>query len=259
MRPEPTGEALPAGGIPVPGVDLVPDRPAPQGAEARLDRIIEEWHRRSAAHASLDVRFALRERDSRWSEDVSGIGRIVLTSGGRMLVELDRGIGGAHDEERIIWGEDSVHQFISKTKTHIAWSIAAEDQGRLPAFLALPFCWKLNVESLKSRFRVELVAEQRPTTCLLRFTPLTPIGRETLSKAYVELDRSTYLPRRYVLISPNGRSTRDFCVTEAQCDQPHPEQFWRIPDDRGWKVTRPVAGQAVERWLSGLIKPDLVP
>jgi hypothetical protein len=176
-----------------------------------------------------------------------------------MLVEVDRGTGGAHDKERIIWGEDSVHQFFSKTQTHIAWPIAAEDRGRLPALLALPFCWKLNVEGLKSRFRVELVAEQRPATCLLRFTPLTRIGRETLSKAYVELDRSTYLPRRYVLITPDGRSTRDFCMTEAQCDQPHPEEFWRIPDDRGWKVTRPVAGQAVERWLSRLIKPDLVP
>jgi hypothetical protein len=159
----------------------------------------------------------------------------------------------------LLWNRSScsVHQFISKT--HITWPIASEDRGRLPAFLALPFCWRLNVEGLKSRFHVELVAEERPATCLLRFTPLTPIGRETLSKAYVELDMATYLPNRYVIVSPNGRSTRDFRVTEAQCDQPHPEEFWPIPDDREWKITRPVAGQAVERWLSRLIKPDLVP
>jgi RNA polymerase sigma factor (sigma-70 family) len=259
MRPEPSGDAASGGGIAVPGVDLAPDPPAPQGAEARLDRILEEWHRRSAAHASLDVRFTLRERDSRWAEDVSGTGHIVLTSAGRMLVEIDRGTKGAHDKERIIWGEDAVHQFISKPKTHIAWPVAAGDRGRLPAFLALPFCWKLNVEGLKSRFRVELVADKPPGTCLLRFTPLTPIGRETLSKALVELDLSTYLPRRYVLISPDGKSTRDFCVTEAQCDRSHPEEYWLVPDVSGWNVTRPLANQAVERWLSRLIKPDLVP
>ncbi len=259
MRPEPSGDASPRGDIPVPGVDLAPDPAAPQRAEARIDRILEEWHRRSAARASLDVRFALRERDSKWGEDAPGTGRIVLTSGGRMLVELDRGTGGAHDQERIIWGEDAVHQFFSKSKTHIVWPIAAENRGRLPAFVALPFCWKMNVEGLKLLFRVELVADEPTGTCLLRFTPLTRIGRETLSKAFVELDRSTYLPRRYVLISPNGKSTRDFRVTEVQCDPSHTEELWRIPDDRGWKVIGPVADQAVERWLLRLIKTEFVP
>ena len=258
MRPEPSRDVAPRGGIPVPGVDLAPDSPAPPQAAARLDRILEEWHRRSAAHRSLDIRFTLRERDSKWHEDVSGTGRIVLTSGGRMLVELDRGTGGARDRERIIWGEGEVRQFLSKSKTHIAWPIATEDRGRLPAFLALPFGWKLNVEGLKSRFHVELVADDRPGTCLLRFIPLTPSGRETLSKAYLEVDRATYLPRRYGLISPNGQSTKDYCVTEVRCDRTHPEEFWRIPDDRGWTVTR-LGDSAVERRLSRLIKSDLVP
>jgi hypothetical protein len=176
-----------------------------------------------------------------------------------MRIELDRGTGGAHDQERIIWGEHKFHQFISKSKTHIVWPIAAEDRGRLPACVALPFCWNLGVEDLKSRFRVELVADEPTGACLLRFTSLTPIGRESFSKAFVELDRSTYLPRRFVLISPDGKSTKDFRVTEVQCEQSHPEEYWLVPDVRGWNVTRPVVNQAVERWLSHLIKPDLVP
>jgi RNA polymerase sigma factor (sigma-70 family) len=258
-RPEPPREAAPRDGIPVPGVDLVPDRPVSPQAGARLDRILDVWRRRSADHTSLDVRFSLCERDRRWGDDVFGTGRIVLAPGGRMLVELDRGTGAARDRERIIWTDDAWHQFLSKSKTHFVRPIAAEDRGRLPVVLALPFCWRMNAEDLKSRFRVELVSDDRPGTCLLRFTPLTPIGRETFSTAYVELDRSTYLPCRYVLILPGGKVTKDYRVTEARWDRPVPEETWRIPDDRGWTVNRLEAGQAVERWLSRLIKLDLVP
>lgn len=176
-----------------------------------------------------------------------------------MLFEIDRDRGGAHDRERIIYIDDAMHQFLSGSKQHFVWPIAAEDRGRLPTVFALPFGWRLDAAGLKSRFRVELVADDRPGTCLLRFTPSTPIGKETFSKAFVELDRSTYLPRRYVVLLPGGKSWRDFRVTEARCDRPVPEDLWRIPGERGWNVSRMEAGQSVLLWLSRLIKLDLVP
>jgi hypothetical protein len=258
-RAEPPRDAAPGGGIPVPGVDPAPEPPLPSRADARLDRILDEWRRRSADRTSLDVRFTLRERDLKWGDDVSGTGRVVLTSTGRMLFEADRGSGAAHHREWIIDTGDAMHHFVSKSKQHFIWPIAAEDRGRLPVVLALPFGWRLDAEGLKSRFRVELVSDEPSGTCLLRFTPLTPIGRETFSKAYVELDLATYLPRRYVVFLPGGKAWRDFRVTEARCDRPVPEDTWRIPEDRGWNVTQFEAGHSVRLWLSRLIKPDLVP
>jgi len=176
-----------------------------------------------------------------------------------MLYEVDRGRGGARNLERIIWADDAIHQFLSGSKQHFVWPIAAEDRGRLPTVLALPFGWRLDAGGLKSRFRVELVSDNQPGSCLLRFTPSTPIGRETFSKAYVELDRATYLPRRYVVFRPDGSSWLDFRVTEADCDRPIPEETWRVPDDHGWKVIRMEADQPVRLRLSRLIKLDLVP
>jgi hypothetical protein len=259
-RPETSREAAPSGGIPVPGVDLTPDPPASPEVDARLDRILDEWHRRSAVRTNLDVRFILRERDRKWGDDVSGTGRAVLTSEGWMLFEVDRGPGPARGLERIIRTDGAMHQFRSKPKTHIVWPMSAEDRGRLPAILSLPFCWRLDADGLKWRYRVDLVSDERPDACLLRFTPLTPIGRESFSTAYVELDRSTYLPRRYVVVLPGGRSTKDFRVTEAHCDRPIPEETWRIPDDdHPQPLTRWEEGRPLERWLSGLIKVDLVP
>src|SRR5262249_6652131 len=116
LRAEPPSDAAPGGGIPVPGVDLAHEPPARPGVDARLDRILDEWRRRSAAHASFDIRFTLRERDSKWGDDVSGTGQVVLTSAGRMFFEVDRDPGGKHDRERIICADDAMHQFISKSK-----------------------------------------------------------------------------------------------------------------------------------------------
>ena len=42
---------------------------------------------------------------------------------------------------------------------------------------------------------------------MLAITPSSAVDKETFSKAWIELDRSTFLPRRYHLISPDGKST----------------------------------------------------
>ena len=35
-------------------------------------------------------------------------------------------------------------------------------------------------------------------------------GRDTFSKAYIDLKRSTYLPQRYYVVQPNRRNSTDY-------------------------------------------------
>jgi hypothetical protein len=124
-------------------------------------------------------------------------------------------------------------------------------------FLALPFCWHLSCDSLKARYHVELLASKHADTWLLGITPSTEVGKGDFKKAFIELDRSTYLPRHYSLISPDGKSTRDYEVTEARSNQHVPKEVWLIPNLPSWKVRR-VDG--VTSWISrGLVKSQLVP
>ena len=236
-RPETHKDPIPEGDIPDPGLEMAPDAPARPEADARLGRILEEWRRRSAAYTSLDVRFTGLERNPRWGEENPLTGRIVLASGGRAFVEVARGAEKARFTERTIWMDDTMHLFLPERREHFIWPLDAKDRGRLPAFLALPFFWNLSAEGLKSRYDIELFMET-PEAWYLRVRPRTRVGRESFSKAFIILDRSTYLPLRYFLTCPDGKSSKDFRITETRCNQPISDEVWRIPDDSGWKVSR---------------------
>jgi hypothetical protein len=201
-----------------------------------------------------------------WRDDDETLtGHVVLTSAGRAFLDIASSRqNNSSAAERVIWTNDEVHQIHPATKHHIIWPIAAEDRGRLPFVLAVPFCWHLNAEKLKTRYHVEVLSSKHAETAeqaktwMFCFTPSTQIGRDDFSKAYIELNRSTYLPRRYHLVSSDGKSTKDYHVTEARYNQPIPDEVWQIPDLRGeWKVTRM---DGVMWWISrGLVKPGLVP
>ncbi len=107
------------------------------------------------------------------------------------------------------------------------------------------------------RYRLELVKED-DEIWVLGFTPLTESGRSCFSKAYLVLERATCLPKRYHVISPDGKRTQHFRVTEIQRNPTIPSDLLKIPNDAGWEVYRD-DGNAVSKWLSTLYKPNFLP
>ena len=233
------------------------DKPPSPDSRDRLDRVLKEWQRRSDERTSLDVRFVLRDRSPDCEDEVF-TGRVVLLPGRRALVETKReGQDKAARTQRLIWANDAFHQLLPERKEHIVWPIAADRQGRLPAALALPFLWRVSPDALKARYQVALVKED-PESWILSFAPLPKGGSPSFSKALLQLDRTTCLPRRYLLIGPDGRDTKDYRVTEVQSNRPIPEEVLRVPDDEGWRVIRQ-GDNKVTAWLNRLFKPDLLP
>jgi outer membrane lipoprotein-sorting protein len=234
------------------------DAPAPAEADGRLASVLSEWQRRSAATKSLDVHFSMTDFKTSFEERILG-GRVVLLREGRAFVEMTTytRVGVAVATDRIVWNKDGVHMLRLKEKEHTVWPREAKYKDRLPAVLALPFLWGVNTESLKAHYRVTLVKENAESF-YLTFVPLVQKDSPSFSQAILQLDRATYLPQRYVVMSANSKSVKDFRATKTQRDEPIPEDALRIPEDDDWRVAR--RGESkVEAWLLGLFKPDLLP
>jgi hypothetical protein len=234
--------------------------PAQPGAGADLAKILDEWQRRSAARKSLEVRYVGVNDDRAWDSREPFSGRVVLFSKVQALAEVTRGEASKKDNdysERLIWKDDALHQIQPAMKQDTVWPISAKDRGRLPAPLALPFLWNMSTKLLESRYRVELVKEEAETW-LLSVTPLTKPGRDWCSKAFIWLDRATYLPRRYHVRYPDGKRSTDYRVTEVRCDLAVPEEALRVPGGKGWEVIAMDESQ-FGSWFARLFTIELVP
>jgi hypothetical protein len=228
-------------------------------ADARLARVLKEWEQRSSGRKSIDIRLVREDRDNNWGEKEIYTGRVVLLPKGPAFVDMmkrDRA-GQVATTERLVWTKEEFHQIRLEQKMHFVWPIAQKDQGRLPSVLALPFFWHLSSDALKSRYQIELLKEQ-PDTWLFRIKPLADMGRQSFSMAYLFLDRSTFLPRRFYLISPNGKTTQDFRVTEVRPNHPAPTDLITIPEGSDWDVRR-MDRNVPLGWLSSLLKTELLP
>jgi hypothetical protein len=119
---------------------------------------------------------------------------------------------------RFIWNKATFHQIRPESKEHVVSPISEQDRNRLPAVLALPFLWNTSVEVLKTRYQVELLKEEA-ATCSLMITPISKRGPSSFSKAFLQFDHETYLPRRYLVWGHDGKTETDYRVTEVRYNQ----------------------------------------
>ncbi|MFO0887788.1 MAG: hypothetical protein U0790_01450 [Isosphaeraceae bacterium] len=228
------------------------------GDEARIGQILEEWQRRSSQWTSLDVDFDRTTDQVAWGARKQHKGRAVLIRGGAAVVELVKVEESGKESEtmRLLWRDGEFHQIQPGQKQRTTWPIAEPDRGRLPAMLALPFCWQTNVETLRSHYRISLMRED-PETWSLQFTPIGKAGKSEASRFYLKLDRRTCLPRRFIRLSPDGAAVEDYRITKAQVNEPARPEFLEVPQGEGWEVNR--AEEHLGFWVLRLLKPDLLP
>jgi hypothetical protein len=177
---------------------------------------------------------------------------------GSALVQFARrdAKGKAVETDRWVWTNKAVHYLRFELRNHSVWPIAEQDRGRLPARLALPFLWHVDPERLKSQYSVALVREDAGAWSL-SFAPLSAADRSGFCKAYLELDKKSFLPRRYLVL--NDKFANDFRVTEARLDKPVPKGVFEIPDEPGWNVMGNEEDMRKPTWLDRLLKPELLP
>jgi hypothetical protein len=205
----------------------------------------------------VDVRFTLESRNPAWGDERLR-GRVVLQRSGRAAVETEKQApdGTFVPSERLVWTGRAFHQLRFEGKKHFVWPRGESDRGRYPEMLALPFFWNLTADAVGPRYRVGLL-KQEDERWILSFTEPSESRRPWFSKAYLALDRKTFLPRRYYLVSPDGHSTREYRVIEARADVAVEESVFQFPEGQGWKVVgeepKPEDLELLPDWFKNLL------
>ncbi|MFO0910916.1 MAG: outer-membrane lipoprotein carrier protein LolA [Isosphaeraceae bacterium] len=121
--------------------------------------------------------------------------------------------------ERIICTGVEVWQYRSDTRQIFIFPLEKQAQQRALEEGPLPFLFNMKAAEAEARYLMSLVNET-PEYFVISVVPKLKIDLESFSKAFLKLNKKTFLPDRIFLVSPDGRSTKDFTLTSVRPNAP---------------------------------------
>lgn len=220
-------------------------QPQPPVNDARVKQLLGEWEKKSAELKTLDVHLKRTDKalDGAW-DDEEYLGRAILQSPDRAWLNFDKiqkgkdgkPVGVPH--ERIICTGSEIWQYQSKTKQIFIFPLDKENKKRAMEEGPLPFLFNMRAADAEARYLMSIVKET-PEFYVLSVAPRLRIDQEAFSKAFLQLNRTTYLPVRIKLISPDGNNTKDYVLSEVKRNNPvRPENFKGVVLPKPWQVER---------------------
>jgi TIGR03009 family protein len=205
----------------------------------------------SARLQTLDVAITRVDRSPAWGEDDHYEGRAMLKSPNRAWLDFNKVVQVVDPKtgekkktlkpyERIICTGEEVWQYRSETKQIFIYPLEKDMQQRALEEGPLPFLFNFKEAEAKNRYQMNLVAENNDFS-LIQIIPRLEIDKQSFTKAWVKLDRKTYLlPARIFLLSPDGKSSKDFVlqITKQVANKPVMDENFQGKEIAGWKVVR---------------------
>jgi hypothetical protein len=232
-----------------------------------IDQVLSRWEKEAAGRKTIAVTFAREDKQKGWdSENYDG--RLIIKDRETAVLHLAKSGKVPTDFERILWTHSEIRQYDYSTKEIFCFPMADVRGFRLPDLMCIPFLFNRTVAELKEDYDFHLEKEN-DKSYLIRFSPRPGAGHDpvlvehprenffqriltkmmfppfTFSRAYIELDKETLLPRRFLLVPPDGKGTQDYRVTNIRCNEPVPEELFRASLIKGWSVRQnPMSRQA---------------
>ena len=251
-------------------VDLAAER-ARIEAEAQnnrieLQRVLAEWEEKSKAITSLNVEFERIDRSPGWG-DVYYQGRAMLQSpdlaclefkkykldskGKKLVVTKDGKPTGqleAQPFERIVCTGKEVLQYSWDEKKIFVFPLDKQQRQKALQQGPLPFLFNMKAAELKQRYSMTLLKQTNPDYYLIGIAPNERIDKDSFSKAFLWLNKKTYLPHQLWLF-PIGEKERQEFVFAGGSNTIVPNstldpKFFLANRFEGWKVIDNPAGDA---------------
>ena len=99
----------------------------------------------------------------------------------------------------------------------------------------------------KQRYQMVL-QEENAKTYLVMIKPLLQDDKDSFSIAWINLDKRFLLPTRIYLLAPDGKSSKDFRLSQIKpnTDDVKPSLFVGVAPPKPWKVERNPGGAGVQ-------------
>lgn len=237
--------------------------PSPTVDPAKMEKLLALWERQSTLLKTLDAKVFRTDVIPAWDEIEYYEGRAIFKSPNLAFIDF-RKIKQDDDrkpvkdpktnawvsvpEERILCTGDEVWQYKSDTRQIFIYPLEEGQAEKAIEEGPLPFLFNMKAESAKKRYDMTLMSEDEKAYGI-SIKPRLDVDKESFSQAFVQLDRKYLLPIRIVLVSPDGKSKKDFQLGPIEPNKPVDDSNFKGKTVANWKVIRnpsaeDIAGEA---------------
>ena len=220
---------------------------APRYDPARMKQLLQVWEKESAKLKTLDVGIMRTDKSPLWPDE-NYKGRAIFQSPNLAWLDFnkvqknDKGKEIYVPYERILCTGSEFWQFKSDTKEIYIFPIDRKDQKRVLEEGPLPFLFNMKASEAEARYQMDLVNET-PEYFVISVIPKLQIDQDAFAKAFLQLNKKSYLPDKIYLISPDGKSSKSFVLSAIQRNVTVDNVIFKgkiLP--KPWEVRRDVLG-----------------
>ena len=205
-----------------------------------MDQILTAWEKRSSQVKSLSVEFKRIDESAAWGKE-EFTGQAILQSPDLAVLhfkkrtnpEAAKDAPKYEDDERIVSNGTEVLQYKWEDKKLYVYPLDAQVQQKSLQQGPLPFLFNMKAAETRKRYDMALT-QQSDKQYMIRIAPLLDIDRESFSKAFLLLNKTTFLPDRLRLVATNEKDYQDFTFSQVVANQPIDPKVFRKVMMPGW-------------------------
>jgi TIGR03009 family protein len=238
--------------------EVAPAAPAQGPMDARIpatdpavDKLLAAWERKSSQLKTLDVTFNRIDEMKGWADE-NYQGKAFLQSPNLACLHFQKVKKGENgkaatlvDHERIVATGQEVRQYDYQTKEIFVFSLDRNQRKRALQEGPLPFLFNMKAAEAKQRYFMRITKENQ-ADYMIDIIPLLETDREVFSRAFLQLNKTTFLPDRLLLVATNGKDLQKYTFSAIQPNQEINPIFFQPLKINGWAVRKdPVPGPPV--------------
>ena len=227
-------------------------KPSPE-----LAAILADWEAADQQINSLMLTFVRTDRSGKWGDQVFQ-GQAVYKSPGQVCLEFRKAVLYAQRKpivkvdtagnkvmevepqpfQRIVLTKDRLLQF--EWDEQAVYLYPRTNQGRLGVLQEgpVPFLFDMKAADAPVRYEMTLLAQtQKPDDYLISIVPRNKTDRDSFNRAFVYLNKKTFLPSMVILYPVGDKDKQEFRFTNIHLNQPVDDVNFHPPTAiPGWKV-----------------------